>query len=180
MRTNALKTVCPILDRVGRSFIAVVQRGGVISLWTFFWLISGEVSWSPHPQPSDSNYSMSACLWGTYSELLPPGGGFSISAIAQRLCYMYPCIHVSLEGEPEPYPSSVQLLSRVWLFLTPWTAAQKASQSITNCWSLLKLMSIESVTPSNSLILCRPLLLLPSIFPSIRVVSNASGLWQVA
>ena len=66
----------------------------------------------------------------------------------------------------------VQLLSRVWLLVTPWTAAHQASVSITNSRSLLKLMSIESVMPSNHLILCRPLLLLPSIFPSIRVFSN--------
>ena len=63
----------------------------------------------------------------------------------------------------------VQSLSRVWLFATPWTAACQASLSITNSWSLLKLMSIESVMPSNHLILCHPLLLLPSLFPSIRV-----------
>ena len=60
--------------------------------------------------------------------------------------------------------------------MTPWTAACQASLSITNSWSLLKLMSIESVMPSNHLILCRPLLLLPSIFPSIRVFSNESVL----
>ena len=65
--------------------------------------------------------------------------------------------------------SSVQSLSRVWLFVTPWTAALQASLSITNSWSLLKLRSIELVMPSNHLILCCPLLLLPSIFPSIRV-----------
>jgi len=59
---------------------------------------------------------------------------------------------------------------------TPWTAAPQASLSITNSWSLLKLMSIKSVMPSNHLILCRPLLLLPSIFPSIRVFSNESVL----
>ena len=64
--------------------------------------------------------------------------------------------------------SSVQLLSRVWLFVTPWNAARQASLSITNSQNLLKLMSIESVMPSNHLILCLPLLLLPSIFPSIR------------
>ena len=63
---------------------------------------------------------------------------------------------------------SVQALSHVQLFVTPWTAALQASLSITNSWSLLKLTSIESVMPSNHLILCRPLLL-PSIFPSIRV-----------
>ena len=68
--------------------------------------------------------------------------------------------------------SSVQSLSRVQLFATPWTAARQASLSITNSWSLPKLMSIESVMPSNHLILYRPLLLLPSIFPSIRIFSN--------
>ena len=69
--------------------------------------------------------------------------------------------------------SSVQLLGSVRLFTTPWTAALQASLSITNSWSLLKLMSIESVMPSNHLILCPPLLL-PLIFPSIRVFSNES------
>ena len=69
---------------------------------------------------------------------------------------------------------SVQSFSHVWLFATPWTAARQASLSITNSQSLLKLMSIESVMPSNYLILCRPLLLLPSIFPSIRVFSKES------
>ena len=72
--------------------------------------------------------------------------------------------------------SSVQLLSCVQLFATPWTTARQASLSITNSQSLLKLMSIESVMPSNHLILCSPLLLLPSVFPSIRVFSNESGL----
>ena len=72
--------------------------------------------------------------------------------------------------------SSVQLLSHVWLFATPWSAACQASLTITNSWSLLKLMSIESLIPSNHFILCCPLLLLPSIFPSIRVFSNESVL----
>ena len=72
--------------------------------------------------------------------------------------------------------SSVQSLSRVQLFATPWTTAHQASLSITNSWSPLKYMSIESVMPSNYLILCRPLLLLPSIPPSIRVFSNESAL----
>ena len=71
---------------------------------------------------------------------------------------------------------SVQMLSRVQLFATPWTAARQASFSITNSQSLLILMSTESVMPSNHLILCHPLLLLPSIFPSIRVFSNESVL----
>ena len=79
--------------------------------------------------------------------------------------------------------SSVQSLSHVQLFATPWTAAHQASLSVTNSWSLVKLMFIksvmmfiESVMSSNHLILCRPLLLLPSIFPSIRVFSNESVL----
>ena len=72
--------------------------------------------------------------------------------------------------------SWVQSLSRVWHFATPWTAARQASLSITNSQSLPKLVSIESVMPSNYLILCRPLLLLPSIFPSVKVFSNESVL----
>ena len=71
---------------------------------------------------------------------------------------------------------SVQSLSHVRLFATPWTAARQASLSFTISWRLLKPMSIESVMPSNHLILCRPLFLLPSIFPSIRVFSNESVL----
>ena len=66
----------------------------------------------------------------------------------------------------------VQLLSCVWLFATPWAAARQASLSFTISWSLLKLMSTEPVMPSNYLILCHPILLLPSIFPSIRVFSS--------
>ena len=73
--------------------------------------------------------------------------------------------------------SSVQPLSRVWLFATPWTAAHQASLSITNSQSLLKLMSTESVMPSNHLFLCRPLLLLPSIFPRIGVFSLLCIRW---
>ena len=72
----------------------------------------------------------------------------------------------------------VQSLSHVRLFATPWTVAHQDSLSLTVSQSLLKLLSIESVVPSNHLILCRPLLLLPSIFPSIRVFSNESGLFQ--
>ena len=85
-------------------------------------------------------------------------------------CIWYPIIVLKL------YISSVQSLSCVWLFVTPWTAAHQATLSITNSWSLLKLMSIESVMPSSHLILCQPLLLPPSILPSIRVFSNESVL----
>jgi len=72
--------------------------------------------------------------------------------------------------------SSIQSPSRVWLFATPWTAACQASLSVTNSQSSPKLMSVELVMPSNHLILCRPLLLLHSIFPSTRVFSNESAL----
>ena len=72
--------------------------------------------------------------------------------------------------------SSVQSLSRVWLFVTPWTAACQASVSITISWGLLKLTSIELVMPSNHLILCSLILLPPSIFPSIKDFSNKSVL----
>ena len=76
----------------------------------------------------------------------------------------------------QPQISSVQSPSHVRLFGTPWTAAHQASPSVTNSWSLHKLMSIELVIPSSHLILCHPLLLLPSIFPSIRVFSQESVL----
>ena len=72
--------------------------------------------------------------------------------------------------------SSVQSLSRVWVFVTPWTAASQASLSNTDSQSLLELIAIELVMPSNHLILCHPLLLLPSVFPSIRVFPNESVL----
>ena len=80
-------------------------------------------------------------------------------------------LHLSLCLE-EVTSSSVQLLSRVQLFVTPWTAARQASLSITNSQSPPKPMSIESVKPSNHLTLCRPLLLRPSVFPSIRVLKD--------
>ena len=90
-------------------------------------------------------------------------------------------IHVNVWQKPPQYRkviqfSSVQLLSHVRLFETPWIAARQASLSITNSRSPPKPVSIESVMPSNHLVLCRPLLLLPSIFPSIRVFSNESSL----
>ena len=80
------------------------------------------------------------------------------------------------EGGRKSAPLSVQSISHVQLFVTPWTAARQASLSITNSQSLHKLMSIESVMPSSHLILCRPLLLLPPVPPSIRVFSNESTL----
>ena len=98
------------------------------------------------------------------SSPFPPSLLYFSPALGMYIC-MYICI------------SSVQSLSRVQLFATSWTAARQASLSFTIPWILLKLMSIESVMPSNHLSLCRPLLLLPSVFPSIRVFSSE---YQVA
>ena len=92
--------------------------------------------------------------------------------------YLVSVVLLYLKGDPySPTQfSSAQLLSRVWLFATPWIAARQASLSITNSRSSLRLTSIESVMSSSHLILCRPLLLLPPIPPSIRVLSNESTL----
>ena len=96
--------------------------------------------------------------------------------------YIQSCLFLVVFLQVESHPllwaefSSVQSLSRVWLFATPWTAARQASLSITHSQSLPRLMSIESVMSSNRLILCLPLLLLPSIFPNIRIFSNESTL----
>ena len=91
---------------------------------------------------------------------------------------VFKCWNTGTSGSSVPWVqfSSVQSLSHVWLFVTPWTAARQVSLSITNSRCLLKLMSVESVMQSKYLILCWPLLLLPSIFPSIRVFSNESVL----
>ena len=98
---------------------------------------------------------------------------FSLQQILEEMkCFLIKIISRTLTVQF----SSVQSLSCVQLFATPWTAARQASLSIANSWSLLKLMSIESVMPSNRLILCHPLLLLPLIFPSIRAFSDESAL----
>ena len=93
-----------------------------------------------------------------------------------RCCIWYNCILEIESNKQINKISSVQWLSLVWLFATPWTAALQASISITDSRSPPKPMSIESVMPSNHLILCHPLLLLSSIFPSIRLFSNESAL----
>ena len=95
--------------------------------------------------------------------------GFKINT-QKSLAFLYTNNKISVQF------SSVQLLSHVRLFVTPWTTAHQTSLSITNSWSLLKLMPIELVMSSSHLILCRPLLLPPSIFPSIRVFSKESAL----
>ena len=106
-----------------------------------------------------SRVQLLATLW-TAAYQAPPSMGFSRQEYWSGM----------------PLPSPIQLLSRVQLFANPWTAVHQASLSITNSQSLLKLMSIKSVIPSNHLILCRPLLLLPSILSSIKVFSNESVL----
>ena len=93
-------------------------------------------------------------------------GQWKYSALMMDTCHY---TFVQTHRRPSSKPNSAQSVSRVRLFATPWTAARQASLSITNSQSLLKLMSIESVLPSNHLTLCRPLLLLPSIFPSISL-----------
>ena len=96
-----------------------------------------------------------------------------LSFLLQQICSFYIYSFLSLIYVTI---SSVQSLSRVRLFATPWTVPRQASLSITNSWSSPKLMSTESVMPSSHLILCRPLLLLPTIPPSIRIFSNESTL----
>ena len=96
-----------------------------------------------------------------------------LKSLYERAYFMEKCLgYISLKATVV----LVQLLSPVWLFTTPWTAAYQASLFFTISWSSLKLMSTESVIPSNHLVLCHPLLFLPSIFPSIRVFSNELAL----
>ena len=107
----------------------------------------------------------------------PPGScvhGFLQARILEWIAM--PCSRGSSQPKDQTHVSSVQPLSRVRHFVTPWTAAHQASLSITNSQSLLKLTSIELVMSFNHLILCHPLLLLPSVFPSIKDFSNESVL----
>ena len=105
--------------------------------------------------------------WAKYKQIIT----FFFFYRSRKMMWLSKITHNTLRKH-----SSVQSLSCIQLFATPWTAAHQASLSITNFQSLLKLLSIESVMPSNHLILCCPLLLLPSIFPSTRVFSNESVL----
>ena len=123
----------------------LLEIGGPVMLRCWFW------RWRKGSQPRDTS---SLQKWKQRR-----GSGFSsrTSRRSVALCILWLQLQLS----------SVQSLSRVWLFVTPWTTACQASLSTTNSQSLPKLMSIESVMPSSHLILCRPLLLLPSIFPNI-------------
>ena len=132
----------------------------------------------------DSNHILSTnilllhILSATTPVHLPEGTqiGYKWLSSYYRFIHIYICTHIYTYDKciRGLCFSSVQSLTCVWLSVTPWTAAHQASLSITNSRSLLKLMSIESVMPSNRLILCHPLLLLPSIFPSIKVFTNES------
>ena len=98
--------------------------------------------------------------------------GFNTQQIPPSIIPEYSTYYLLHISGTQQMISSIHLLSHVWLFVTLWTAAHKTSLSITTSQSLLKLMSIKLAMPSNHLILCHPLLLLPSIFPCIRVFSN--------
>ena len=116
-------------------------------------------------------------LWLVVSFNFPPSirTPSSLPSLDLKIYYCKQCFAKSLSSLSYIF-SSVQSLSHVWLFVSPWMAIGQASLYITNSWSSSKPMSIESVMPSNHLILCHPLLLLPSIFPNIRVFSNESAL----
>ena len=137
-----------------------------------------------HPTISSSVVPFSSCLpsfpaSGSFPMSQFASGGQIIEASASASVLpmnIHGWLRLGLTGLISLLSSSDQSLSRVWLFVIPWTVACQASLSITNSWSLLKLMSIESVMPSNHLILCHPLLLPPSVFPSIRIFSNESVL----
>ena len=145
-----------------------------------------------HYSPEESCFQVPLYFLHTYTHLLCGQGPEApssqhLSAASTDGQFWVECVEdrVPYEKHPETplrqvsskcYKCSVQLLSHVRLFATPWTSACQASLSITNSQSLLKLMSIEWVMPSNHLILCRPHLLLPSTFPSIRVFSEESVL----
>ena len=119
-------------------------------------------------------------LQGLKSSLQPKAiKKMEIPTIVKKWMLPTTLMNVKVHSSPVQLPDEdidwlTPSLSRVQLFETPWTVACQASLSISNSWSLLKLMSIELMMPSNHLILCCPLLLLPSIFPSIRVFSNSN------
>ena len=106
--------------------------------------------------------------WGAWLKVTRPRLDAVLLAKQKQAKYIF------TKSSQRPQFSSVQLVSRVWLFVTPWTAAHQAPLSITNAWSLLELMSTESLIPSNHLIPCHPLLLPLSIFPNIRVFCEMS------
>ena len=131
--------------------------------------------WSPNVRPKRQEYTFS----GEKNSLLNRWcwGNWTVTCKRMKLEHSL-ILHTKMNSEwikdlNVRFSQLVQFLSHVWLFATAWIAACQASLSITNFWNLLQLRSVESVMPSNHLILCRPLLLLPSVFPSIRVFSKS-------
>ena len=120
------------------------------------------------------------CPWGFPSKNTGVGCHFLLQGIFPYQRSSLCLLHWQADSEPPVFISVLELLSHVWLFATPWTAARQALLSSTITLSLLKLMSIESVMLSNHLIICCLLLLLPSIFPSITVFQWVSSSYQVA
>ena len=157
----AFATLCLLNLNICRCCVWVVWERGAL----------GDNSWEElsklHSVIKMNELSLCLCYWSSYSRMDSEGIDFLCPSGIEIVCFHR--WHVS----------SVQSLSRVRLFATPWASARQASLSITNSRSLPKPMSIESVMPSNHLILCRPLLLLPSIFPSITVFSNDSALLRI-
>ena len=136
------------------------------------------ISLGPHARLPSLLY-----CWLTFASILTlwKSSTCILGAVLYTLSISFSVLHLPMfTGYTSLMFSSVQLLSRIWLFGTPWTAACQASLTITNCQSSLKLMSIESVMPSNHLILCQTLLLLPSIFPNISLFQWVSSSHQVA
>jgi len=125
-----------------------------------------------------SSHCPPAILWlcQALSHLQTFSSSLGLELFRSNFAWWAPCGHTCLISAATSCSSLVQLLSCDPTFTAPWTAAHQAPQSSIISWSLLKFMSIESVMPSNCLILCHPLLLLPSIFPSIRVFSSESSL----
>ena len=138
-----------------------------------------------------SNPGLSHCRWIFYqpshqgSPRILEWVAYPVSSVSSRPASQADSLPLSYQGSPVTTPLNyffwhavvvVQSPSHVWLFATPWTAARQVSLSFTTHRNLFKLMSFESMMPSNHLILCCPLLLLPSIFPSIRVFSNELAL----
>ena len=167
---------------------SVHKFGGHVTsyLWTISLIRTACYSllWHLLQFPGGSEVKVSACNAGDLG--LIPGSGRSPGE-GNGNPLQYSCLEATVHRVAKSRTrlsdftsvqfSSVQLLSCVWFFATPWTAGHQASLSITSSWSPPKPISTESVMPSNHLILCHPLLILPSVFPSIRVFSNESTLW---
>ena len=143
----------------------------VVHLLNYVWLFV--IPWTAAGHNSMSFTISRSLLKFMSTESVMPSNHLILCPLP-LLTSIFPTIRVFSNESPLCISQSVQSLSCVRLFATPWTAAHQASLSITNSWSLLKLMSIALVMPFKHLILCPPVLLSPSVFPSIRVFSNES------